>query len=203
MLVTATRLIGTPILSMQAGGAITQIADIIVDPDNLRIIAFRLGGGVVSRSDTNILDVSSIREYSKYGIVIDSIDELVAPDDVIKISNILKLNFSLNGLKVKTRKGSKLGKVINYTVNSDDFIVQQIIVQRPIAKRLMDPELTISRKEIVEVTDYEIVIKDEEKKLKEKAEKEEFVPNFVNPFRSQEPGFAPADTEIPADKDIE
>ncbi len=203
MLVTATKLIGTPILSMQAGGAITHIAEPIVDPDNLKIIAFRLNGGVVSRSDTNILDVSSIREYSKYGIVIDSVDELVAPDDVIKIANVLKLNFSLNGLKVKTKKGSKLGKVIDYTLNSDDFNIQQIIVSRPIAKRLLDPELTISRKEIVEVTDYEIIVKDEEKKLKEKAEKEEFVPNFVNPFRSQEPGFAPADTKIPADKDIE
>ena len=38
---------------------------------------------------------------------------------------------------------------------------------------------------------------------KVKAEKEDFVPNFVNPFREQQPGFAPADMKTPADKDTE
>ena len=202
MLVTSTRLIGTPILSMQAGGPIGQIADPIINPDRLKIIAFRLTGGVVPRSGANILDVSSNREYSQYGMVIDDIDELVAPDDVIKISEVLGLNFNLIGLKVETKKGNKLGKILDYTVNSNDFIVQQIIVKRPIMKSFLDPELTIHRREIVEITDYKVIVKDEEKALKEKAEKEDFVPNFVNPFR-ESPDFAPADTKTPADKDTE
>ena len=193
MLITSTKLIGTPILSMQAGGAISYIREPIIDPDSLKIIAFHLEGGVVPRSGANILDVSSIREYSSYGMVIDSDDELVSPEDVIKISEVLQLNFNLIGLKVETKKGSKLGKVSDYTVSSDDFIVQQIIVKRPVVKSFIDPELTIHRNEIVEVTDYKVIIKDEEKKLKERAEKEDFVPNFVNPFRDQQPGFAPAD----------
>ena len=33
------------------------------------------------------------------------------------------------------------------------------------------------------------------------AEKEEFVPNFVNPFRKSEQDFAPVQTKTPADKD--
>lgn len=201
MLVASTKIIGTPVLSMQAGGPIGQIAEPIVDPDNLNVIAFRLSGGVISRNESNILDISSIREYSKYGMVIDDIDELVTPNDVIKIAEVLELNFNLIGLKAQTKKGAKIGKVIDYTIDSDSFIVQQIIVKRPLMKGLMDPELTIHRKEIVEVTDYKIIIKDDVKKLKERAEKEDFVPNFVNPFRNQEPGFAPADMKTPADKD--
>lgn len=200
MLVAANKLIGTPILSMQAGGAIGRIIDFIVDPDTLKIIAFRLEGPVINRN-SNILDVSSVREYSNFGMVIDDTDELVAPDDVVKISKILELNFSLIGLKVETKKGSKLGKIINFTVTSEDFTVQQLIVKRPAIKSFIDPELTIHRKEIVEITDYKVIVKDEEKILKEKAAKEDFVPNFVNPFREQQPDFAPADTETPAGKD--
>lgn len=202
MLVTSTKLIGTPILSMQAGGKISQIAEPIVDPDKLKVIAFRLSGGVVPRSGANILDVSSIREYSQYGMVIDDIDELVTENDVIKISEVLKLNFNLTGLKVETKKGNKLGKILDYTISSNDFIVQQIIVKRPTLKSFLDPELTIHRREIVEITDYKIIVKDEEKTLKKKAEKEDFVPNFVNPFR-ESPDFAPTDMKIPADKDTE
>lgn len=200
MLVAANKLIGTPILSMQAGGAIGRIIDFIVDPDTLKIIAFRLEGPVINRN-SNILDVSSVREYSNFGMVIDDTDELVAPDDVVKISKILELNFSLIGLKVETKKGSKLGKIIDFTVTSEDFTVQQLIVKRPAIKSFIDPELTIHRKEIVEITDYKVIVKDEEKILKEKAAKEDFVPNFVNPFREQQPDFAPADTKTPAGKD--
>ena len=193
MLISYSRLIGTPILSIQAGGPIATIKNAIIDPNNLKILGFNLEGPLLNRTDTTILDIRSVREYSQLGMVIDDIEELVAPDDVIKIQKVLELNFDLINLKVKTKKGTKLGHLIDYTVTSEDFVVQQIIVKRPLVKALVDPELTISRKEIVEITDYEVIIKDEEKTLKARAEKEDFVPNFVNPFREQ--GFAPAKTE--------
>ena len=193
MLISYSRLIGAPILSIQAGGPIATIKNAIVDPDNLKILGFNLEGPLLNHTDATILDVRSIREYSQLGMVIDNIEELVAPDDVIKIQKVLELNFDLINLKVKTKKGTKLGHLIDYTITSEDFIVQQIIVKRPLVKALVDPELTISRKEIVEITDYEVIVKDEEKVLKARAEKEDFVPNFVNPFREQ--GFAPAKTE--------
>lgn len=203
MLIYASRLLGAPILSVQAGGAIGYVSESIVDPDNLKIIAFRVDGPLLKKSNTNILDISSVREYSNYGLVIDSIEELVEKNDVIKIKKIIDLNFNLINLKVETKKGSHLGKVSDYTITSEDFIVQQIIVKRPIMKSLIDPELTISKKEIVEITDYKIIIKDEEKILKEKSTKEEFIPNFVNPFRKSEQDFAPADNQNLADKDTE
>ena len=193
MLISYSRLIGTPILSIQAGGPIATIKNAIIDPNNLKILGFNLEGPLLNRTDATILDIRSVREYSQLGMVIDDIEELVAPDDVIKIQKVLELNFDLINLKVKTKKGTKLGHLIDYTVTSEDFVVQQIIVKRPLVKALVDPELTISRKEIVEITDYEVIVKDEEKVLKARAEKEDFVPNFVNPFREQ--GFAPAKTE--------
>ncbi len=192
MLVMNSRIIGTPILSIQAGGPIATIKSAIIDPNDLKILGFYLEGPLVNRAEARILDVRSIREYSQLGMVIDNIEELVAPDDIIKIQNVLELNFDLINLKVRTKKGTKLGHIIDYTLTSEDFIVQQIIVKRPLVKAFVDPELTISRKEIVEITDYEVIIKDEEKVLKARAEKEDFVPNFVNPFREQ--GFTPAKT---------
>ena len=201
MLISYTKLIGTPVLSMQTSGAIGYISHPVIDPNTLKIIAFRLEGGAIPRSGANLLDVSSIREYSALGFIIDSIDELIGPEDVIKISKVLALNFSLIGLKVETKKGSRLGKILSYTATSEDFNIQQLIVKRPAIKSFIDSELTIHRKEIVEITDYKVVVKDEEKVLKERAAREDFVPNFVNPFRESQPGFAPADNQTLADKD--
>ena len=195
MLVTNSRLINTPVLSVQAGGIIAYVSNTVVDPNDLKVIAFRLTGPLINQSQADILDVQSIREYSSLGIVIDDIDELVTDDDVIKISKILELNFDLLNLKVETKKGSKLGHVLDFTVTDEDFVVQQIIVKRPLVKSFLDPELTISRKEIVEITDYKVIIKDEEKTIKKKAAKEEFVPNFVNPFRQSKQELSPIKTE--------
>lgn len=203
MLIYASRLIGAPILSVQAGGKIATISEIIINPDDLKIIAFRLSSPLIAKNSADILDAKSVREYSNFGLVIDGIDDLIEKDDVIKISKVLDLNFNLKGLKVETKKGSKLGKVEDYTVTTEDFLTQQLIVKRPAIKGFIDPELTIPRKEIVEITDYKVIIKDEEKTVKKKAENEEFIPNFVNPFRNHEQGFAPADTKTPADKDTE
>ena len=93
MLVTNSRLIGTPILSIQAGGPIATIKSAIVDPNDLKILGFHLEGPLLNNTDATILDVRSIREYSQLGMVIDNIEELVAPDDVIKIQKVLELNF--------------------------------------------------------------------------------------------------------------
>lgn len=197
MLVNASRLIGTQVLSLQTGGAIAVVAELVVDPNELKIIGFRVQGPMVDRA-ANILDASSVREFSRYGMVIDSVEELVTRDDVVKIKKALELNFDIVGLKVVTKKGTKLGKASGYTVTDDDFMVQQIIVKRPALKAFMDPELTIPRKEIVEVNDYKIVVKDEEAKIRERAENEDFIPNFVNPFRKNpEQEYAPARSQSP------
>ena len=202
MLVYASRLTGTPVLSMQSASRIGQIYSPIVDPDTLTIVAFYLIGHQISR-DTNILDTKSIREYSRYGMVIDSIDELVSKTDVVKISKIIDLNFSLPGLKVETKKGSKLGRIADYTISSEDYILQQIIVKRPLFKSFLDSELIIPRKEIIEVTNEKIIVKDEEKVIRERAANEDFIPNFVNPFRKTESVRSPAHTKTLADKDTE
>ena len=194
MLVYRSKFLNTPVLSVQAGGPIAQISQAVVDPNNLQIIAFRLTGPIINRQ-RDLLDVQSIREISEGGYIIDSEDELISSSDVVKIEQVLNLNFNLLNLKVETKKRTRLGQIIDFTISTEDFLVQQIIVKRPIVKRLVDPELTISRKEIVEITDYKIIIRDEVKTIKKRAENEDFIPNFVNPFRKTEPDYAPSDTD--------
>ena len=194
MLIQNSSLLNSPVLSVQDSGPIGSIASTIIDPDTLKIIAFRVYGATHSEGG-NLLDARSIREYSKFGLVIDSADELITGGDVVKIEKVLSLNFSLIGLKVETKKGSKLGKITDFTVTEDNFSVQLIIVKRPTIKSFLDPELIIPRAEITEVTDYKVIVRDEEKTIKERAMKEDFVPNFVNPFRKTEPAHSSADIE--------
>lgn len=202
MLVRGSNLVNLPVLSLQTGGPVAWVKEPIMDPDSLKIIAFTLVGPAVPKKESNILDAHSIREYSQYGFVVDSADEFITSGDVLAIDKVLELNFFLSGLKVESRKGSKLGKVEDYTVTDNDLMLQQLIVKRPSYKSFLDSELTVPRKEIVEVTDYKIIVKDDEKTIREKAETEDFVPNFVNPFRKKpEPDYVPAQSRNPDEQD--
>lgn len=190
MLVNASRLLNYPVLSLHMGGPIAWVDAEVVDPEKLKIVAFYVGGPIVKNDPEvgEILESRDVREFSNIGMIVDSEEVFVNQGDVAKLDKILSLNFSLMGLKVETKKGSKLGKIIDFVVDTETFMVHQLIVKRPVMKALLDPELIIPRKEIVEVNDYKIIVKDEEDKIRKKAVKEEFIPNFVNPFR--EPDFS-------------
>ena len=184
MLLNSSRLFGCPVLSLHLGGPIGNVTGEIIDPNELKIIALKVKGPQAGRGEYgDILDVRSIREFSNIGMIIDSIDDLVSKGDVVKFDEIMDLNFAINGLNVKTKKGTKLGKVIDYIFDPETMTIMQFIVKRPVLKSFLDPELTINRSQISEVNDYELIVNDEEDKIKEKSKKQDFVPNFVNPFR--------------------
>ncbi len=165
MLVYASKLVGTRVMSLREGGAIGQVASLVVDPNKLKIIAFQLSGGVIHRGQPNILDARSVREFSLLGMVIDDMEDLVEPEDVVRINEVLQMNFSLDNMRVETKKGTKVGRIENYTVDTDGFLVTQLSVIRPALKRIMEPRLLLSRKEIVEVTDHKVIIKNEKQSL--------------------------------------
>lgn len=191
MLINGSKLKDCPILSLHIGGEIARVVEPIIDPDSLKLIGFVVEGKLVRGDVGDILPIESVREFSRMGMIVDSIDELVTRTDIVKIKQVLELNFNLVGHKVVTRKKAKLGKVIDYTLEIGGWTIQQLIVQRPIMKSFFDPELVIPRAKIIEVDDEQVVVKDEHDKAKTKVEKvtpTTFVPNFVNPFR--EPDFA-------------
>ena len=179
-----------PVLSLHVGGPVAWVDAEVVDPEKLKIVAFYVSGPAAKNDPEvgEILETEDVREFSNLGMIVDSVEDFVNQGDVVKLDKVLELNFSLFGLKVETKKGSKLGKITDFVVDTDSFMVHQLVVKRPAVKALLDPELIIPRKELVEVNDYKIIVKDEEDKIRKRVAREDFVPNFVNPFR--EPDFS-------------
>ena len=199
MIIAAEILNGYPVLSLHVSGQIASVTEIIVDPNDLKVVAFRVAGPEVGGEVGEYLRENDVREFSDLGMVVNSLDEFVNPDDVIKLGKIIELNFDLIGMKVETKKGTKLGKVTGYMVNTNGWLVQTLIVQRPLVKSFLDPELVIWRSEVVKIDDYKIIVKDEEDKIRSRASKEDFIPDFVNPFRKPQIAAAGAEADATAE----
>lgn len=191
MLLIGSKMIGMPVLSLHVGGAIASTNEAIIDPEDLRVIAYGLEGPIIKNDPEvgDILSVDDVREVSATGLIVDSADRFVTREDVIRLDEVMNLGFKLVGLKVVTQDGKKIGKISDYTLDSSTFMIYQLIVQRPFMSSLIDPELTINRSQIVEIDDFKVTIKHDKaqvkvSKTKKKANvEEEFVPNFTNPFR--------------------
>jgi uncharacterized protein YrrD len=186
MLMVGSTLVNYPVLSLHVGGLVSHTVEPIIDPESLSVIAYELDTREIDDPEAgSILMIEDVRELSDDGLIIDSTDRLVEREDVIKLDKIMDLEFKLIGLKVVTKDGKKLGKVIDYTLDTGSFSIFQLIVQRPFLDAIVDPELTINRSQIVEIDDEKITIKHDKQKVRlpKANSKKDFVPNYVNPFR--------------------
>ena len=181
MLIEGSKLLKYPILSLHTASRIAEVKGLVIDPNFLKVVAFEISA--VSSKQRLVLEASSVREFSKMGMIVDSDEEFVEKDDVIKLKETIDLGFSLDNMKVVSKKKAMLGRIEDFIINTEDFQIMQLIVKRPIYKALIDPELVIGRSDIHEINDSEIIVKSEEGTIMKKSGTLDFVPNFVNPFK--------------------
>lgn len=188
MLVTIKALIGASVKSLQSGSEIAKITIPLIDPRNLKIMAFYLEGKLIKFTPA-ILIPDDIREVGPLGVIIDDINKIVSPDDVVRLEGIISFDFILNGITVIDEKKHKLGTVEYYTFDPETYFVQQLYVKPGILKVMKVTNLIINRSQIVDIDNKKITVKMAADKAGEVYSKVANTPNpngFVNPFRIPE-----------------
>ena len=171
-------------MSLQTGGELARTRLPIIDPATLTIVAYSLNGPLLQGKDM-LLRIVDSRELSDIGLIVDSIDEFVAPDDVIKLKELMDLRFNLDGMKVTDEKQRTLGKVVDYNVDTTTFTVVQLTVRRPLMQRFNDTELLVHRSQIIEINNTSIVIHSESKTPEHT--RLDTPGAYINPFRKDKP----------------
>ncbi|HET8884053.1 MAG TPA: hypothetical protein VFM68_01125 [Candidatus Saccharimonadales bacterium] len=171
-------------MGLQTGSELARTSKPIIDPKTLEIAAYELTGSLLN-THPSLLRIADVREFSDIGLIVDSSDEFVGLDDIIKLREVYDLHFTPVGMMVIDEKRQKLGKVDSYTIETGAFLIQQLVVKRPLLKSLNDARLLIHRTQITEINDTEIVVHSQ-------AEAPEPVMNavqnvYTNPFRSKGP----------------
>jgi len=176
-------------MSLQTGTRLAHTLKPIIDPSNLRILAYEIEGPLLTENPS-FIRTNDIREYGRLGMIINSNDELIGLSDVIQIEKIYKLKFPLIGVQVLDEHKRKLGKVDDYTLNTDDFVIQQLNVRRGFLKGITDTGLLVNRSQILEINNTSIVVKSPSVKSAEPV-MQAIRGEFVNPFRAPKPQAGP------------
>lgn len=157
MLILKDRIIGVPIMSLQTGTEIARTGQPIIDPRQLMVVAFYCEGPLLTKRPS-ILHRDDIREMSDVGFIVNNQDELMSPQDLVRLKQVIGFNFTLDGKQVIEQDGRKIGKVVNYTLDSKSFYITQLHVGPSFWQSFGTAEVLIGRQQIIEVSDTKIIV---------------------------------------------
>mgnify|MGYP001323433221 CR=1 FL=1 len=183
MLVSESQLIDLPIMSLQTGKEIARTESAIINPHNLSIIAYQVSGKQLDY-DPSYLRIADVREIGSVGMIVNDSDELVVDDDIVSEKPIYEMAYELKDKPVINEDKKKIGKVEDYIVEVDSFVIQQLVVRRPLLQSFHNDELVVHRGQIAEVTDDMVIIKSGKHKTGAKTRHNR---QYANPFRQSSP----------------
>lgn len=186
MLLPVDHLIDVPIMSLQTGTELARTTGAIIDPRNMKIVAFYVAGQQLEDTPS-VLHPSDIRELSDIGMIVDNSERIMGTEGLVRLQAVIDLNFQLVGKKVIDEQGNKLGKVMDYIVEPDDFTIQQLNIQQSILQSLGTATSVIRRTQIVAVREKVIVVKSPTIRSEADAPQQTSPQPFVNPFRGSQP----------------
>lgn len=155
---SASLLTNKSVLSLRTGSPIATITTPIINPNNLKIEGFYCQ----DRRDKKqlILLYQDIRDMLPQGYVVNDHEVLSEAHDLVRLKQVLDLNFELIGKQVVTTSKEKVGKVNDYAADTETMFIQKIYVAQSIMKSFTGGSLSIDRTQINEITPRRIIIND-------------------------------------------
>ena len=191
MLLAINRILGVPVMSLQTGQPLCQLASPIINPYNLRIVAFYVNGPRLDFSPAVVFS-EDIREFGPMGAIVDSVDNIMSPEGMVRLNEVIGYNFTLHHLLVIDDHHNKLGRIAGYIVDPVNFEIQQLQVKPGFFKSFATTELLIHRNQIIKVEPDRITVRSTATKQPQRQSSVSLTnrvlnPEFDNPFRSHRP----------------
>jgi uncharacterized protein YrrD len=159
MFVLSKSLVGQKVMSLRTGGQVGTTLAPIINPNNLKVEGFYCQDSK-DKKNKLVLLYQDIRDVVPQGIVVNDHEALTDPAELVRLKDILALNFELIGKPVYAQNKQKLGKVNDYATELSTFFIEKLYVGQPLVKSLSGGSLSVERDQIVEITNRKIVIKD-------------------------------------------
>jgi uncharacterized protein YrrD len=157
MLQLSGMLINRPVMSLRTGTQVGTTVAPIINPNNLKIEGFYCTSGGRKQS---VLLYQDIRDVLPQGVVVNDADALTDPTELVRLKDLMELNFDLMGKHVVTVDKDKVGKVTDYATEIETMFVQKLYVSQSLFKSFATGNLGVDRSQIVEITKDKVVIND-------------------------------------------
>lgn len=163
MLQLSNSLLDIPIMSLRTGGLVGTARKPIINPNNLKIEGWYAEDHFSKK--TLILLSKDIRDIVPQGLAVDDHDVLSEPGELIRLKDVLSLNFELIGKPTYTDTKRRLGKVSDYATDMQSLYIQKLYIAQAIYRNLSGGQLSVDRTQIVEITPKDVTVRDVSEKV--------------------------------------
>lgn len=158
----ASTFIGQAVYSVHSSDQIGVIKSLLVRESDLKVELIVV---VTISAKTSYLLPSDVRFESPEKIIVNSHHDLSEAEDLLRYKQSIRNPFLLLGCKVVTQTGKKLGKVRDYTLDTQHFFINKIHVSN-LWGTLISDKLIIARSDIVDVDRAKVTVRDGVVKIK-------------------------------------
>ena len=156
MLLLSKSLLDKPVMSLRTGGPVGRTVTAIFNPNNLKIEGFHCQDRFEKKQ--LILPSIEIRDIIDQGFVVNDHEALTEAEELVRLHEVLELDFQPIGKTVYTVSKQRLGKVTDFAVDDATLYVQKIYVGQSLLKSFGTGQLSIDRTNIVEITNNKIIV---------------------------------------------
>ena len=154
---------GMSVLSIRTGGPVALIGEPIINPHNLYIEGWYVQDN--KTKETLVLLSQDIREVIDKGFIINDHEILSEIDELVRLKDIIDINFKLLGLRASSTMGKNYGKITDFAIETSSFYVQKLYASQSLVKNFTGGTLSIDRSQIIEITNRRVVIEDPTEKV--------------------------------------
>lgn len=158
MLVLSQTVFNRPVMSLRTGGQVATAERPIINPNNLKIEGFYCSDHY--NNQQLILLSQDIRDNIDQGLVVNDHDVLTEAHELVRLQEVLNINFVLVGKPVQTVSHEKVGKVSDFALDSSSLYIQKLYVSQNLLKSFSGGSLSVDRTQIHEITNRRIIIND-------------------------------------------
>lgn len=159
MLKLSSSLVNQTVLSLRTGGPIATVVAVLINPNNLSVAGLYCKQAAHDK-EASILLPQDIREWIPQGFVVNDMDSLSAPEDLVRLKSIMNIDYQLIGKPVRSKSRERLGRVSDFAVDDSSLTIQKLYISQNIMKNLRGTGLSVDRNQVIELNDKRIIIRD-------------------------------------------
>uniref|UniRef100_A0A7C4R4W5 PRC-barrel domain-containing protein n=1 Tax=candidate division CPR3 bacterium TaxID=2268181 RepID=A0A7C4R4W5_UNCC3 len=161
MLIHAKKLIGLPIIESITSKKIGFIKDVIVDPDNGKVLGVEIKRRYFGEKN-KILMFQDVTDIYLDGVLTLSSDNLINFDEVIRVKEIFSKKICFLKSLVTTQNNKKLGYLDDFIFDTSAFMVTTMVVKKNWSNQIR----IISAERILNIIPGRIIIRDISSKVR-------------------------------------
>ncbi len=143
-------------MSLRTGTPIARVTAPLINPNNLKIEGFYCEDNF--SKNILVLLYQDIRDFLPQGFIVNDHDALTEPSELVRLKEVIELNFDVIGKPVETVSKEKIGKVSDYATDANSMFIQKLYVSQSLIKSFMGGSLSVDRTQIHEITPRRVII---------------------------------------------